>query len=193
MTETASTYSSAGLATPANLITFSRIVGSPVLFWMILEAEPENGTSWSVFLLGLVFAVSDLFDGRIARATGSVTRSGAFLDPLADKVVVLGCSISLVAVGRFHWLPVAIIIIRELWISVFRVGLARQGVSVPATRLAKWKTTVQGVALLCAVLPALEDETRSIQILLWAAVVITVITGWQYLRDSAAVGAPVQH
>lgn len=191
MTETSPAYSTAGLATPANIITFSRIVASPVLFWLILEAEPDKGASWGAFLLGLVFAVSDLFDGRLARATGSVTRSGAFLDPLADKVVVLGCCVSLIAVDRYHWLPVSIIVIRELWVSMMRVSLARRGVSVPATRLAKWKTTVQGVALLCAVLPPLEGQDVIVDIMLWVAVAITVVTGWQYLRDGSGREAPV--
>jgi CDP-diacylglycerol---glycerol-3-phosphate 3-phosphatidyltransferase len=186
MTDTKPRYSSAGLATPANIITFSRIIGSPVLFWLILEAEVDRGTSWAVFTIGLVFAISDLFDGRIARATGSVTRSGAFLDPLADKVVVLGCSISLIVVGRYDWLPVSIIIIRELWVSLMRVTLARRGISVPATRLAKWKTTLQGAALLAAVMPSLESEDVAVEGMLWIAVAITVITGWQYVRDSGS-------
>ncbi len=183
MTDTTPTYSTAGLATPANLITITRIIASPVLFWLIIDAESSLGTSWPAFLLGLVFAVSDLFDGRIARATGTMTRTGAFLDPLADKVVVLGCSISLVAVDRYLWPPVAIIIVRELLVSLMRVNFARHGVSVPASRLAKWKTTIQGAALLCAVLPLLESQHRAVDATLWLAVAITVLTGWQYLRD----------
>lgn len=175
----------AGLASPANLITFSRIMASPVLFWLILEAEDHRGTSWAAFLLGLVFGVSDLFDGRIARATG-VTRSGAFLDPLADKIVVLGCAVSLVAVDRVHWLPVAIIALRELWISTIRVQFARQGLSVPARPLAKWKAFIQGFALLLAVMPTLEDHEWVVDVTLWAAVAITVATGWQYVRDGSA-------
>ena len=175
----------AGLASPANLVTFSRIMASPVLFWLILEAEDRRGTSWAAFFLGVVFGVSDLFDGRIARATG-VTRTGAFLDPLADKIVVLGCAVSLVAVDRIHWLPVAIIALRELWVSAIRVQFARQGLSVPARPLAKWKAFVQGLALLFAVMPTLEDHEWLVDISLWAAVAITVVTGWQYVRDGSA-------
>lgn len=187
MTQTSPVYSNAGLITPANVITFSRIVLSPVLFWLILEADSGNGTSWAAFVMGVVFGVSDLFDGVIARATGTITRSGAFLDPLADKIVVLGCAISLVAVGRFHWLPVAIIVIRELWISAIRISFARQGLSVPARPLAKWKAFIQGLALLAAVLPPLSGQDVAISIGLWVAVAITVVTGWQYVRDGSAI------
>ena len=175
-----------GLASPANIITFSRIMVSPVLFWLILEADDTAGTSWAAFILGFVMGVSDLFDGRVARAYGT-TKSGAFLDPLADKVVVIGAAVCLVSVDRLHWLPVAIIIVRELWISAIRIGFARQGLSVPATTLAKWKTFIQGLALMLAVLPLVEDQQWLVDGGIWIAVVITVITGWQYVRDGSAV------
>ena len=80
----------------------ARIVASPILFIIILNAEDHGGTSWAAFILGAIFGVSDAVDGRLARATGSVTKAGAFLDPLADKVVVLGCMLSLWSIGRFH-------------------------------------------------------------------------------------------
>ncbi len=179
-------YPIAGLASPANMITFSRIMASPVLFWLILDAEPSKGTSWAAFALGLVFGVSDIFDGRIARSMG-VTKSGAFLDPLADKIVVIGVAVSLVSVDRVHWVPVAIIIVRELWISAIRISFARQGLSVPARPLAKWKAVIQGAALLLAVIPPLENYEWVVDIALWLAVAITVLTGWHYVRDGSAV------
>ncbi|MGI9621894.1 MAG: CDP-alcohol phosphatidyltransferase family protein [Acidimicrobiales bacterium] len=182
------TYPIAGLASPANIVTFSRIMVSPVLFWLILEAEDTLGTSWAAFLLGFVMGMSDLFDGRIARAHGP-TKSGAFLDPLADKVVVIGAAVSLVAVDRYHWVPVAIIIVRELWVSAIRVQFARQGLSIPARRLAKGKTFIQGVALMLAVLPPLENHQTVIDVALWIAVAITVVSGWQYVRDGAAAAS----
>ncbi|MFV2038712.1 MAG: CDP-alcohol phosphatidyltransferase family protein [Acidimicrobiales bacterium] len=182
MTQPTRTYPIAGLASPANVVTFSRIVASPVLFWLILEAEATRGTSWGAFTLGFIFAVSDVFDGRLARATG-VTKSGAFLDPLADKIVVIGAALSLVAVDRVHWLPVAIIVVRELWISVIRISFARQGLSIPARPLAKWKSFIQGVALMLAVAPPVEHYEWVVDVAIWVAVAITVVTGWQYVRD----------
>ena len=185
MTQTTRSFPIAGLASPANIITFSRIMASPVLFWLILEAEPTKGTSWAAFILGWIFGISDLFDGRIARATG-VTKSGAFLDPLADKIVVIGVAVSLVAVGRLHWLPVSIIVIREIWISALRVSFARQGMSIPARPLAKWKTFIQGLALILAVFPPLEQQQWLIDVAIWVAVAFTVVTGWHFVRDGAA-------
>jgi CDP-diacylglycerol--glycerol-3-phosphate 3-phosphatidyltransferase len=189
MANTERSYPIAGLATPANLVTFSRIVMSPVLFWVILDAEATRGASWAAFGLGFVLGMSDVFDGRIARATGT-SKSGAFLDPLADKVVVIGCAVSLVAVDRIHWLPVAIIVVREVWISALRVSFARQGVSIPARMLAKWKAVIQGTALMLAVLPLLEHQDWVVDTVLWAAVAITVVTGWQYIRDGGVVAVP---
>ena len=130
MTKNQGSYSAAGLATPANVITVTRIVASPVLFIIILNAEDNGGTSWAAFILGAIFGISDAVDGRLARATGSVTKVGAFLDPLADKVVVLGCMFSLLSIGRFHWLPVLLIVLREIWISGYRFLLARKSLIV---------------------------------------------------------------
>jgi CDP-diacylglycerol---glycerol-3-phosphate 3-phosphatidyltransferase len=176
----------AGYASPANLVTFGRILASPFLFWLILEAEPDKGTSWAAFVLGWLFGYSDYYDGVLARRRGTFSRLGAFLDPLADKIVVLGCSFSLVAVGRFHWLPVLMIAMRELWISLYRASWARHGVAIPARKSAKWKTFIQGLVLVFAVFPPLLDAQVAVDIALWAVVAFTVYTGWQYLRDGSA-------
>ncbi len=170
------------ILTPANLITITRIFASPVLFILILAADEKNGASWKAFTLGLVFGVSDAFDGQIARATGSVTKFGAFLDPLADKVVVLGCMLSLLSIGRFHWLPVLIIFAREAGISLYRFWLIRKRVVIPASELAKWKTFAQGATLLVAVMPPFRDTDWLVISMLWIAVAMTLITGWQYIR-----------
>ncbi|MDP6144885.1 MAG: CDP-diacylglycerol--glycerol-3-phosphate 3-phosphatidyltransferase [Acidimicrobiales bacterium] len=170
------------IITPANLITITRILASPILFILILSADGENGASWKAFILGLIFGISDAFDGQIARATGSVTKLGAFLDPLADKVVVLGCMLSLLSIGRFHWLPVMIIFTREIGISIYRFWVVRKGVVIPASNLAKWKTFVQGVTLLVAVLPPIGDIDWLVIMMLWFAVAMTLITGWQYIQ-----------
>ncbi|MEE2682557.1 MAG: CDP-diacylglycerol--glycerol-3-phosphate 3-phosphatidyltransferase [Actinomycetota bacterium] len=170
------------ILTPANLITITRIFASPVLFILILAADEKNGASWKAFTLGLVFGVSDAFDGQIARATGSVTKIGAFLDPLADKVVVLGCMLSLLSIGRFHWLPVLIIFAREAGISLYRFWLIRKRVVIPASELAKWKTFAQGATLLVAVMPPFRDTDWLVISMLWIAVAMTLITGWQYIR-----------
>ena len=185
MSDAAPSYPIAGLASPANLVTISRIIASPLLFVLILEAEPDRGTSWAVFVIGWIFGASDFLDGPIARRQGTVSRSGAFLDPLADKIVVLGCMFSLVYVDRYHWFPVALIAAREITISLVRIHFSQRSLAVPARRSAKLKTLLQGLALAAAVMPTLEDEQTFVDAFLWVAAAITLYTGWQYLRDGS--------
>jgi CDP-diacylglycerol--glycerol-3-phosphate 3-phosphatidyltransferase len=175
-------FQASDVMTPANVLTIARIVLAPPLFALILLADDRRGASWAAFVLGVVIALTDNFDGKLARRWGT-TRSGAFLDPLADKIVVLGVMFCLVAVDRYHWVPVAIVTVREVAISVWRSRWARRGVAIPARRSAKHKTLVQGIALLVAVLPPLERHSWPIDTLLWVAVAFTVVTGLQYAID----------
>lgn len=183
MNHTAPSYPIAGLASPANVLTVGRILVAPILFFLIVEAEPSHGTTWAGFTLGWILGASDFLDGPIARRQGTASRSGAFLDPLADKVVVLGVAYSLVAVGRLHWFPVALVTARELTISAMRVYYAQQGVSIPARRSAKVKTVLQGLVLAVAIAPPFEDSQGLVDALWWVAVAVTLVTGWQYIRD----------
>ena len=180
----------AGLLHPANLLTIARLLLSPVLFLLILQAEDTRGASWAAFGLGVALASTDFFDGRVARRANVVSRSGAFLDPLADKVVVLGAAFCLVAVERYWWVPVTIMAFRELGITAWRARWAGEGVSIPARRSAKYKTFVQGVALAMAVMPSLESADAVLTGALWVAVAFTLVTGLQYLFDGRAALAP---
>jgi len=175
-------FDASAFATPANLLTLSRIALSPPLFALIWLARDQHGTSWYAFGLGFLLGLTDNIDGRLARRQGT-TRSGAFLDPLADKIVVLGVMVMLVAVNRYWWFPVLIVAVRELAISAWRARWARRGIAIPARRSAKYKTLAQGTALLVAVLPPLEHDTRFITTTLWIAVAFTVVTGLQYAFD----------
>ena len=172
-----------GLSHPANVLTMTRMVFAPILFWLVLEADETRGVSWAAFGLGLAMASTDFFDGWVARRANVVSRSGAFLDPLADKVVILGSSFCLVAVERYWWVPVTIMAVRELGITAWRTRWAREGLAIPARRSAKYKTFVQGAALAMAVFPPLETADATVAIALWVAVVWTVFTGIQYLID----------
>ena len=176
----------ASLLHPANLLTLARLLLAPLLFLLILQAEDTRGASWAAFGLGLAMAGTDFFDGRVARWANVASRSGAFLDPLADKVVVLGAAFCLVAVERYWWVPVTIIAFRELGITAWRARWAGEGVSIPARRSAKYKTSVQGLALAMAVMPTLEGADAVLTVALWVAVVFTVVTGVQYMRDGRA-------
>ncbi len=176
----------AGLLHPANLLTITRLIFSPLLFLLILQAEDTRGASWAAFGLGVAMAVTDFLDGRVARRANAVSRSGEFLDPLADKVAVLGAAFCLVAVERYWWVPVTIIAVRELGMTAWRARRAGEGVSIPARPSAKYKTFVQGVALVMAVMPSLQDADVLLTVVLWIAVAFTVFTGLQYFLDARA-------
>jgi CDP-diacylglycerol---glycerol-3-phosphate 3-phosphatidyltransferase len=165
------------LATPANLLTIGRLVLTVPLLGMIID----TGASWSAVSLWVALCITDGIDGHIARRHGT-TRSGAFLDPLADKVLVLGAMAALVANDTFWWLPVAVIAGRELGIQGFRSFWGRKGLAVPASSLAKVKTVVQEVAVGFGLLPLTATDHRWIANgVLSAAVLLTVVTGVQYV------------
>jgi len=166
------------LATWANAITAARLALSPLMFLVIPD---HNRGSWIAFVMWFVLCVSDGIDGWLARRHGT-TSSGAFLDPLADKVLVLGAMFTLVARDVFWVVPVAIIAGRELVISVYRVIVASKGVSVPAIRLAKYKTLFQQLAVGFALWPWFADGTPWLwNTLLWVAVALALVSLIQYL------------
>ncbi len=171
-------YGPSALATPANAITVLRLLVAPVLFAMI-AAEPNT---WVNFVLWAVLSATDGVDGFIARRHGT-TRSGAFLDPLADKVLVLGALCALVASGTLPIVPVAIIAVRELAVSLFRVRLGRQGLAVPARSTAKLKTFLQTLAVAAAIMPTLVGYEWLANTVLWASVFMALVSAWQYFRD----------
>jgi CDP-diacylglycerol--glycerol-3-phosphate 3-phosphatidyltransferase len=169
------------LATWANAITVGRLLLSPIMFLVIPE---DDQGSWIAFGLWFLLCVSDAIDGYLARKHGT-TSSGAFLDPLADKVLVLGAMFTLVARDVFSIVPVAIIATREFVISIYRTFAGAKGVSVPASKLAKWKTFVQQLAVGFALWPWFAvDATWLWLSLLWAAVILAVVSGVQYLWRS---------
>lgn len=173
----ASQFGPSALATPANALTIVRLL----LTIPLLSMVTDDGSSWVALELWIVLCLTDWIDGIIARRQGT-TRSGAFLDPLADKVLVLGVGFVLVAEGEVWWLPIALIAVRELGIQGFRSFWARRGLAVPATSMAKAKTVVQQVALGLFLLPPTADDARWVANgLLWVAVVLTVVSGLQYL------------
>ena len=173
----------AAITHPANLLTITRLLFAPLLFWFVLDASNDRGASWGAFGLGVLLASTDFFDGKVARRSNVVSRIGAFLDPLADKVVILGGCVCLVYVERYWWVPVAIIAVREIGITAWRSRWARKGLSLPARQSAKYKTFVQGGALVMAVMPTLRDQDTLIVAMLWIAVAWTVVSGVQYLLD----------
>jgi CDP-diacylglycerol--glycerol-3-phosphate 3-phosphatidyltransferase len=181
-------YGPGALLTPANFITVLRLVLSPALLVMIVR-EP---TSWASVTFWTVLALSDGIDGHLARKHGT-TRSGAFLDPLADKVLVLGALFALVAAGRFWVVPVVLIAVREVAISVYRTQLGRQGLAVPARFAGKVKTAVQEAAVGFALLPLTGDEHLLATGTLWIAVALTWYSGALYLLDGRSAATTLGH
>jgi cardiolipin synthase (CMP-forming) len=173
-----------------NLLTYGRIVAVPLvvacLFWPQLDAM-----RWTAFALYAAAAVTDFFDGYLARAWSQQSAMGQMLDPIADKLLVAAVLLMLVADGTIvHSAIVAAVIIlcREMLVSGLREFLAQVKVSVPVSRVAKWKTTVQLLALgflICG--PAgdkvLPHNTEIGLTLLWIAAILTIYTGWDYLMS----------
>ncbi len=176
------------MLTLPNLLTLSRIFAVPILVALLWFPGWETGYGLA-FALYCLMGITDYFDGYLARAQGAVSRLGVFLDPIADKIMIASVLMMLVATRDIHgWHVIAaiIILLREIAVSGLREFLADLRVSVPVTKLAKWKTTFQLVALGALILGgAVRDMAWVHQtglVTLWAAAGLTVLTGWDYLR-----------
>jgi CDP-diacylglycerol--glycerol-3-phosphate 3-phosphatidyltransferase len=172
------TFGPTALATPANAITILRLLAAPIFVLMIIVW----GATWFNLVVGFLFAASDGLDGYMARRQGT-TRSGAFLDPLADKALVLGALFTLAAQGHLPWLPVILIAIREVGMQLYRSFAGRRGVSIPARTSAKAKTFVQDLAVGTCLAPALVHHHDVALTVIWVAAALTIITGVQYMTD----------
>jgi CDP-diacylglycerol--glycerol-3-phosphate 3-phosphatidyltransferase len=165
------------VATPANFITVARLLFAiPTLILIARE-----GATWLTVSLWFVLSCTDGVDGWIARRDGT-TRSGAFLDPLADKFLTIGGFVALVARGDIWWVPVALIAAREVMVSIYRSAAARRGISLPARQLGKWKAVVQMLAVGAYLLPPVQHLTEFKVSVLWIAVVFTIISGVDIVR-----------
>jgi CDP-diacylglycerol--glycerol-3-phosphate 3-phosphatidyltransferase len=179
VTDTAGhSFGPSALATPANALTALRLLGTPIFIALIVS----RGASWWTVAVGLVLGLSDGLDGFVARRQGA-TRSGAFLDPLADKAVVLAALFTLSYEHQLPWLPVWLIAAREVGMSAYRSWVGRRGVSIPARGSAKIKTLIQDLAIATCVIPTLAPHHPLQLVAIWVAAAITLVTGVQYLND----------
>jgi cardiolipin synthase len=185
------------LTTLPNLLTLSRILVIPALVGAFYLERPLS--NWVTAALFTAAGLTDYLDGYLARSWDQVTRFGRFLDPVADKVMVATAIFMMVHFGPLTgWLvlPALVILCREIIVSGLREFLAEINVSVPVSRLAKWKTALQMVALGLLLLgdagqpflPALLMGTWA----LWIAAILTLVTGYDYLRAGLRhmTGAP---
>ncbi|MCW5695397.1 MAG: CDP-diacylglycerol--glycerol-3-phosphate 3-phosphatidyltransferase [Bauldia sp.] len=171
-----------------NLLTFGRIAAVPALVaCFYIPGDAGRITALVVFVLA---AVTDFFDGYLARAWGQQSSLGRMLDPIADKLLVAAALLVLLAdgtIGGWSLWAALVILSREILVSGLREFLAEVRVSVPVSRLAKWKTTVQMVAIgFLLVGPAGEKlfaYTEEVGLtLLWLAAILTLYTGYDYFR-----------
>ena len=181
-----------------NLLTYSRIIAAPVVVGLLFLAPPLG----NLLALGVyTFAcVTDFFDGYLARAWHQQSALGRFLDPIADKVLVAAVLLMLVARGHVEGLtilPAVVILCRELIVSGLREFLAELRVGVPVSHLAKWKTVLQMVSIGFLLTAEAGPDFGPLTTLevgavgLWGAAVLTLITGYDYLRAGLRhLGAP---
>lgn len=168
-----------------NLLTLARIALIPPVVGLLFVWQ--DWARWVVLLLFVAASVTDWLDGKLAREQGLVSPLGRFLDPIADKLLVAAVLVMLAAVGQLRGLEVVAVILilsRELLVSGLREYLGPLNVTVPVSALAKWKTTVQMVALTVLIIaPAWGRFWHGLGVgLLWLAVLLTLLTGWSYLR-----------
>jgi CDP-diacylglycerol--glycerol-3-phosphate 3-phosphatidyltransferase len=177
-----------------NLLTYGRVAAVPavvgLLFW-----PKDDWTRWPALAIFIAAGVTDYLDGYFARLYAQQSALGRMLDPIADKLLVAACLMMLVYAGTIeeaHVLAAIVILCREILVSGLREFLAQLKVSVPVTRVAKWKTVLQLVAVGFLIAgPAGEvilPETTNIGlVLLWIAAVLTLYTGWDYLKAGIKV------
>ena len=175
------------LATLPNILTIARIALVPALVAACYVEAPVG--NWAALLIFATAAITDYLDGYLARSLGQVSAIGRFLDPVADKLLIASAILVLVALDRISGattLAALVILCREILVSGLREFLAEVRVSVPVSNLAKWKTTLQMVALSFLLIgpaapwgvPATEIGALG----LWLAALLTLYTGYDYLR-----------
>jgi cardiolipin synthase (CMP-forming) len=183
----------AQMLTLPNLLTLSRIFAVPILVFLLWRPAPLDYAI--TFVLYCVVGITDYFDGYLARAQGRISRLGQFLDPIADKIMVGAVLVMLISsrnanplpeIAGLHIIPALVILLREIIVSGLREFLAELRVSMPVSALAKWKTTLQMVALGALILGGAVPDMAWVHLVgivcLWFAAGLTLMTGYDYLR-----------
>jgi cardiolipin synthase len=176
-----------------NILTYARIVAVPVVVGLLYWQSIFDGglwLRWVALAIFIVAGVTDILDGYLARMWGQQSSLGRMLDPIADKLLVASCLLMLAAdetIRGWTLLAAVIILCREILVSGLREFLADLRVGVPVTRLAKWKTFGQLVAIGFLIAGEAGEKVlpQTIQIgiaLLWLSAIVTLYTGWDYLR-----------
>lgn len=170
-----------------NILTVSRILAIPAICAAFFL--PGVWSAWIPLGLFVAAGITDWFDGYLARKWGQMSDLGRFLDPVADKLLVAAVILMLIAferIDRITCLAAVVIMCREITVTGLREFLAELRVKVPVSKLAKWKTTMQLIALGILIVgdhgPAFLHIRLVGEIGLWIAAVLTLYTGWDYLQ-----------
>lgn len=180
------------MLTLPNILTLSRIFAVPLLVALLWWPQWTFGYLLA-FVLYCIVGFTDYLDGYLARSQGTVSKLGIFLDPIADKIMVAAVILMLVGtrdIEGVHVIAAIVILLREIMVSGLREFLGSLRVSVPVSQLAKWKTALQlvslGALILAGALPAWPMVKAIGLASLWGAAVLTLVTGWDYLRVGLA-------
>jgi cardiolipin synthase (CMP-forming) len=172
-----------------NVLTYARLAAVPavvaLLFW-----PRDDWMRWAALAIFIAAGVTDYFDGYFARAYAQQSALGRMLDPIADKLLVAACLLMLVhsrTIQGLHLWAAIVILCREILVSGLREYLAGLKVSVPVSRVAKWKTALQLVAVGFLIAGPAGEKVLAGTItigrtLLWIAAILTLYTGWDYMK-----------
>lgn len=176
-----------------NLLTVGRILAIPVI--VILAISNVDLFRWLALLVFIIAAITDFFDGALARMLGQISDLGKMLDPIADKLLVAALLLAFAwdrTFSVFDLIPATAILMREVFVSGLREYLGGKNIAMPVSRLAKYKTALQLIAL--GILLA-EPVVPSIRLIsdfaLWFAALITLWTGWAYWKSMSDHLSPV--
>ncbi len=170
----------------ANILTIARILLLPLIVALFYAEESWGApAAWLCLFIYIIAAITDFFDGYVARKLNQISAFGTFLDPISDKIFVSTLMILLVAFGRIEdsWIILVILIFaREFLVSGLREFLGPKNIKVPVTMLAKWKTTVQMLSLGFLILGPHAPYALDLGlVLLFLATILTLITGLSYM------------
>lgn len=165
-----------------NTLATTRIIASPLLFFVLIYGQTLSGfhITWINYFAATIFglaSVTDFFDGHIARMWNASTKLGEILDPLADKMLMLAAFLGLMAIDRASPWAIYLILAREFFITGIRVVAAGSGKNVSASSLGKYKTALQIAAVFFLIM-----QWPFGTLLLWLAVLITLYSGYEYVK-----------
>jgi len=168
-----------------NILAFIRVLLAPLMLFVLIERDNPifDGIhfTWLDFIAAFIFAIAsltDFFDGHIARNWNQMTKFGAIIDPLADKMLVLAGFIGLVYLDRGNLWLIYFILIREFFISGIRASAASQNIELPSSMIGKTKTVIQMIAIGFLIM-----QSPYANMILWVAFIFTIYSGYEYVRD----------